>query len=459
MLVRHQPRLAVLGLPQQLRQRQLAAAARIRSGSVLMNSPTMCSTPASSAGRPATVTPNTTSSRPVNRPSRMPHAVCITVFSVTACSRAARLSAALSSGAERQHDLLRRDGTAAARAAAALRGAEPRALLKAGQRLPPGRKPCRAVLPGDEGEVIAVRRHPRQRRRAAAPRIGLEQLPHQDRRRPAVHQQVMVADQQTMPVRRRAGSAQTASAAAPPDRTAPARSASRMLAQPPLLLGLIEPRQIDQPPRHRGPRQHHLHRPAQMLMPEARPQARVPRRPRPASRPPAPRRRARPQAPAQAAPCRRPVPAHRRAHGTAAPPAAATAAGCPRSAGYATLQPLDLALRQIDQRQIARASGRPRRAAPHAAPAPSAPGTSVSARSRTAASSSSAGAQRPVRRQPPDRPPRPGQRIDLDRMRQRHRRIAAATRAPHRRCVRAALHRACRRPVGDRPRRPAKRPR
>ena len=61
-----------------------------------MNSPTMCSTPASSAGRPATVTPNTTSSRPLSRPSSTPHAACISVFSVTACSRAVRSSAALS---------------------------------------------------------------------------------------------------------------------------------------------------------------------------------------------------------------------------------------------------------------------------------------------------------------------------------------------------------------------------
>ena len=75
-------------------------------------------------------------------------------------------------------------------------------------------------------------------------------------------------------------------------------------------------------------------------------------------------RRARPRARARAAPYRRPAPAHRRAHGTAGPPAAATAAGCPRSPGSA-LQPLDLALRQCDERQIAR-----RAAAGMPAPAP-----------------------------------------------------------------------------------------
>ena len=57
-----------------------------------MNSPTIRSAPESSAGRPATVTPNTTSSRPVSRPSSTPNAVCTIVFSVSACSRPSRTS-------------------------------------------------------------------------------------------------------------------------------------------------------------------------------------------------------------------------------------------------------------------------------------------------------------------------------------------------------------------------------
>ena len=73
-----------------------------RSGSVLMNSPTIRSAPASSAGRPATVTPNTTSSRPVSRPSSTPNAVCISVFSVSACSRAEPASERVSAAIERQ---------------------------------------------------------------------------------------------------------------------------------------------------------------------------------------------------------------------------------------------------------------------------------------------------------------------------------------------------------------------
>ena len=71
MLVRHQAGLTVLHLLAAARATACSAGSLIRSGSVLMNSPTMLSMPAISGGRPATVTPNTTSSRPVSRPSRM----------------------------------------------------------------------------------------------------------------------------------------------------------------------------------------------------------------------------------------------------------------------------------------------------------------------------------------------------------------------------------------------------
>ena len=59
-----------------------------------MNSPTICSTPESSAGRPETVTPNTTSSRPVSRPSSTPNVAWISVFKVTACALAQACSEA-----------------------------------------------------------------------------------------------------------------------------------------------------------------------------------------------------------------------------------------------------------------------------------------------------------------------------------------------------------------------------
>ena len=62
-----------------------------------MNRPTMLSMPAISGGRPATVTPNTTSSRPVSRPSSIAHgALDVGVERQAACPRqrpAARRSA------------------------------------------------------------------------------------------------------------------------------------------------------------------------------------------------------------------------------------------------------------------------------------------------------------------------------------------------------------------------------
>ena len=75
----------------------MAGGSLRRSGSVLMNSPTMVSMPAISGGRPATVTPNTTSSRPVSRPSRMPQAAWMKVLSVRPWVRACRVSAVVSS--------------------------------------------------------------------------------------------------------------------------------------------------------------------------------------------------------------------------------------------------------------------------------------------------------------------------------------------------------------------------
>ncbi len=58
------------------------------TGTVLMNMPTADSLPNSSAGRPDTVVPKTTSPLPVNAPSRRPQAACSTMFMVVFCERA-----------------------------------------------------------------------------------------------------------------------------------------------------------------------------------------------------------------------------------------------------------------------------------------------------------------------------------------------------------------------------------
>ncbi len=57
-----------------------------RTGKVLIKSPTTFSTPGSSAGRPETVPPKSTSSRPLCRLSNNPHAPCKSVFIVNCCS-------------------------------------------------------------------------------------------------------------------------------------------------------------------------------------------------------------------------------------------------------------------------------------------------------------------------------------------------------------------------------------
>ena len=70
-----------------------------RVGMVLMNMPTMDSTPGSSAGRPETVVPNTTSRSPLYLDSNSAQAPCTTVFTVNPCRLAVRRSRSDSSAA------------------------------------------------------------------------------------------------------------------------------------------------------------------------------------------------------------------------------------------------------------------------------------------------------------------------------------------------------------------------
>ena len=64
-------------------------------GTVLMNRPTMPSTPSRSDGRPDTVSPKATTRLPVIRDSSTAHANCRIVLTVTPRSRASRLIAAV----------------------------------------------------------------------------------------------------------------------------------------------------------------------------------------------------------------------------------------------------------------------------------------------------------------------------------------------------------------------------
>ncbi|BBZ44469.1 hypothetical protein MPRM_17500 [Mycobacterium parmense] len=60
----------------------VAASTRARTGTVLMNSPTIESAPSTSGGLPDTVVPKATSCRPVNHVSSCAQAACSTVLTV-----------------------------------------------------------------------------------------------------------------------------------------------------------------------------------------------------------------------------------------------------------------------------------------------------------------------------------------------------------------------------------------
>ncbi len=169
-----------------------------------MNSPTMVSMPAISGGRPATVTPNTTSSRPVSRPSRIAQAAWMMLLRVSPWARVCRVSATVNSSLSANEICSGKAGCPAGVA----RRHEGRS-FETGEHLPPRRFCAGAVLRGDPGEVVAIGCRPRQRGDRAAVRIaGLaverEQLAHQHRQRPAVHQDVMAGEDETMLVRREA---------------------------------------------------------------------------------------------------------------------------------------------------------------------------------------------------------------------------------------------------------------
>ncbi len=79
-----------------------------------MNRPTMRSTPGSSGGRPDTIAPNTTSSRPVSRDSRTPQSAWSTVLTVTPRRRASLVSVRVSSASSSIHTFSGGTGTVTA---------------------------------------------------------------------------------------------------------------------------------------------------------------------------------------------------------------------------------------------------------------------------------------------------------------------------------------------------------
>ncbi|SOK27434.1 hypothetical protein MSIMFB_05691 [Mycobacterium simulans] len=84
----------------------MVVAVRVaRTGTVFMKRPTIDSTPANSAGRPATVIPNTTSCWPVNQFSRHAQPACRTVLTVVLWARAIRVSASVVAS-DKKNDLM-----------------------------------------------------------------------------------------------------------------------------------------------------------------------------------------------------------------------------------------------------------------------------------------------------------------------------------------------------------------
>jgi len=71
-------------------------------------------------------------------------------------------------------------------------------LLQSGHSFLPGRDGGGAILGGNPGEIIPIGGDPRQDAVITPVRIEGEQLLHQDRRRPAIHQDVMVGEHKPM---------------------------------------------------------------------------------------------------------------------------------------------------------------------------------------------------------------------------------------------------------------------
>jgi hypothetical protein len=76
-------------------------------------------------------------------------------------------------------------------------------LFQSRQSRLPRRQRSRAILRRHPCKIIAVWRHSRQHRTIPLVRIEREQLPHQHRQRPSIHQQVMVREHEPMLIRRK----------------------------------------------------------------------------------------------------------------------------------------------------------------------------------------------------------------------------------------------------------------
>src|SRR5262249_41149729 len=171
--------------------------------------------------------------------------------------------------AQRNRDLLGRN-----RRTPAIRRRHTRGFFHSRQSLLPRRARPSAILPRQPRQIIAVGRHPPQRRPFPLVLVEREQLTHQHRQRPAIHQQVMVGEHQQMMLRPK-----------PDQRKAHQRRTAKIKALGAILrqhtcqalrpARLVQQAQIEPPPARPHRRNNDLHRTAQPLVPKAGAQARM----------------------------------------------------------------------------------------------------------------------------------------------------------------------------------------
>ena len=169
-----------------------------RTGTVLISRPTIESAPATSAGRPETAVPNTTSCWPVSSISTCAHAACSTVLTVV-WQRARQLARApgwspRAAGTSRRPAAPARPGSA---------GPTSVGVSNPSSTSRPRRAGGLEVSIGQPDDEPAIGR----RRGQPLPVIAGEDLLQQDRQRPAVQHDVVVGQHEPVPVLRRCGSA------------------------------------------------------------------------------------------------------------------------------------------------------------------------------------------------------------------------------------------------------------
>ena len=168
----------------------VAAVMRARTGTVLMNRPTIESAPATSAGRPETVVPKATSWWPVSHISSRAKAPCSTVLTVVWCERASSPSARVVSSGTRTDATPRRPSPNRSGGPTNVGASKPASTSRQAARA------AIQVTTGQPGDKPAIR----HRRSQPLPVIAGEYFSEQDRHRPAIEHDVVIGQHQPVPI-------------------------------------------------------------------------------------------------------------------------------------------------------------------------------------------------------------------------------------------------------------------